>query len=87
MNLEQIATCIKVLDEISAGFAAMHLGDADSAHAGLACVIAQSIIVEYAAYRTDGYSHDEAMKLTAAKQQPQSEATASLRGLLTREDR
>jgi hypothetical protein len=84
MNIEDVATCIRVLDELSAGFTVMPSENSDASKAGLACVIAQSILVEYAAHRTDGYSHDEAMRLTAARQQAVQDASPSLQALLTR---
>jgi hypothetical protein len=84
MNIEAVATCIRVLDELSAGFTVMPAENSDASQAGLACVIAQSILVEYAAHRTDGYSHDEAMRLTAARQQAVKDASPSLQALLTR---
>lgn len=84
MNIEDIAICIRVLDELSAGFTVMPPEDSDAAKAGLACVVAQSILVEYAAHRTDGYTHDESMRLTAAKQQSVSDASASLQALINR---
>ena len=82
MNIEQVATCIRVLDEISAGFSTMPSANSEAAKAGLACVIAQSILVEYVAHRSDGYTHEEAMRLTAEKQQSVSDATESLFDLL-----
>jgi hypothetical protein len=67
MNLEQIATAITVLDELSASFTMMPAGDTDAAKVGLALVEAQSILIEYAAYCKDGYSHDEALRLTSSR--------------------
>ena len=85
MNLDQIATAITVLDELSACFTMMPANDSDATKAGWAVVTAQGILVEYAAHRTDGYSHQEALRLTAAKQQSLSEASASLHALLTKQ--
>jgi hypothetical protein len=84
MNIEEVALCIRVLDELSAGFTAMSDRDSDATQTGLTCVQAQSILVEYAAHRTEGYSHAESMRLTAAKQQSLADATSSLHALLTR---
>ena len=84
MDIEKIATCIKVLDELSAGFTVMRADDTDASKTGLALVVAQSIVVEYAAYRTDGYTHDEAMRLTATRQQAVTDASESLHALITR---
>ncbi len=84
MNIEEVAICIRVLDELSAGFTAMSDQNSDATQTGLTCVHAQSILVEYVAHRTDGYSHAEAMRLTAAKQQSLRDASPSLQALLTR---
>ena len=85
MDIDRIAACISVLDEFSASFTLAHGSDADAARTGLALVTAQSILIEYAGYRTGGFSHDEALRLTAAKGQSLSEASESLYALLTRQ--
>lgn len=85
MDIEKIATCIKVLDEMSIAFAAMGPDNVNAAEAGLSCVIAQSIVVEYAAHRTDGLTHDEAMEFTAMRQHSLNDASTSLMALLKRE--
>jgi hypothetical protein len=85
MDIEKIATCIKVLDEMSIAFGAMGADNINAAEAGLSCVIAQSIVVEYAAHRTDGLSHAEAMEFTALRQHSLNEASTSLMALLKRE--
>lgn len=83
MNIEQIRICIQVLDQMAAGFAAMR-DNSNAAQAGLSCVMAQSLVVEYAAHRTDGMEHAQAMEATASGQLNLHEASASLYAMLTR---
>lgn len=85
MDIDRIAICIKVLDEMSIAFASMGADNVNAAEAGLSCVIAQSIVVEYAAHRTDGLAHEEALEFTAMRQHSLSEASTSLMALLQRE--
>ena len=85
MDMDRIAACITVLDEFSSGFTMAQGSDTDAAKTGLALVTAQSILIEYAGYRTGGYTHEEAMRLTSAKGQSLSDASASLYALLTRQ--
>ncbi|APW43803.1 hypothetical protein [Rhodoferax saidenbachensis] len=82
MNIEQIRICIQVLDHLAAGFATMH-DNHNAAQAGLSCVVAQSLVVEYAAHRTDGMEHEQAMEATAGGQLNLNEASASLYAMLT----
>jgi len=83
MNIEQIRICIEVLDELAAGFAAMPPDNTNASQAGLACVVAQSMVVEYAAHRTDGMDHMQAMEATAAGQLNVNATSASLYAMLT----
>ena len=64
MNLEQLLACADVLGEMSANLAAMPSNNTKALEAGLHCVLAQSLVAEYASHISKGMEPFDAMEAT-----------------------
>ena len=82
MNVKELTNCVEVLGQVAINFADMPTERESAVKAGIACVIAQSIIVKFAAYLAAGVEPYEAMEATARAAFKLPEPDASGFGLL-----
>jgi len=61
MNEQQVQGCIDVLETLAKGFAAKSDSSATMALEGLTCVQAQGLVIQYAALRSCGMTHERAL--------------------------
>ncbi len=82
MNLEQLSTCIDVLGKMSENFAAMPSDNKKALEAGLYCVLAQSLVAEYASHISKGMEPFDAMEATVRGELEIPEAKAVVLNVL-----
>lgn len=82
MNVKELTSCVEVLGQVAVNFADMPTEREESIRAGVACVLAQSIILKLATFIAAGLDPYEAMEATAKAALGPKESCAQLVGLL-----
>jgi hypothetical protein len=83
MNVDQLLACADVLGQMSANFSAMPSDNTKALEAGLYCLNAQSLIVEYASHLSSGMEPFDAMEATVRGELAMPESKAVVFAVLT----
>ena len=83
MNIDRLTTCSEVLGTMAANCAAMPDDRKNAVTAGLACLMAQSYVVEFARHLADGMEAYAAMEATAKETSEIPESAATVLAILT----
>ncbi len=83
MNTDDLSKCAALLGEVAQTFANLPTGNTNAVQAGLACVIAQSYLVELAAHMRAGMEPFDAFEAAARGTLELPESAATVFQILT----